>query len=319
MLIIKGIMDPSNPVPDAPLEDNAVGVGIIAGYQSMDLFGALSFGTIMITTSFIKGYKTPNHRVKVLSWAGILSLVLLFATSIGMAYLGSEVATEYNDVSSQAVLVSLIATKAFSFGGVLLGVLASLACLTTAIGLTSGTSVYFKNFIDKRDQRGKAYEILCTVVCCVSFIISNLGLELIVEWASPVLSLVFPMAVVLVILSWFNTKIKSNRVYMFAALFAFVSNFFVVISEWFYIPYIDLLPLAEMQLGWVIPVIIGIILGFITGRGHDDRMKLKIYRYNLEHADELKEKPVLDPVDVEKVRAEKRAQRKADRANKKGK
>lgn len=74
-----------------------------------------------------------------------------------------------------------------------------------------------------------------------------------------------------------------------------------------------------MQLGWVIPVIIGIILGFITGRGHDDRMKLKIYRYNLEHADELKEKPVLDPVDVEKVRAEKRAQRKADRANKKGK
>ena len=63
------------------------------------------------------------------------------------------------------------------------------------------------------------------------------------------MTLVFPMAVVLVILSWFNTKIKSNRVYMFAALFAFVSNFFVVISEWFYVPYIDLLPLAEMQLG----------------------------------------------------------------------
>ena len=181
MLIIKGLMDPSAPVPDAPLEDNAVGVGIIAGYQSMDLFGALSFGTIMITTSFIKGYKTPNHRVKVLSWAGILSLVLLFGTSIGMAYLGSEVATEYTHVTSQAVLVSLIATKAFSFGGILLGVLASLACLTTAIGLTSGTSVYFKNFVDKRDQRGKAYEILCTVVCCVSFIISNLGLELIVQ------------------------------------------------------------------------------------------------------------------------------------------
>lgn len=104
---------------------------------------------------------------------------------------------------------------------------------------------------------------------------------------------------------------------MFAALFAFVSNFFVVISEWFYVPYIDLLPLAEMQLGWVIPVLIGIALGFITGRGHDDRKQLKIYRYNLEHADELKAPMVVQPVDVEAERSKKREQRKADRASKK--
>ena len=60
-------------------------------------------------------------------------------------------------------------------------------------------------------------------------------------------------------------------------------------------------------------------MGFITGIGHDDRMKLKIYRYNLEHAEELKKKPVLDPVDVEKERAKRREQRKAARAKKKGK
>ena len=67
MLIIKGLIEPGGEVPETPVIDNAVGEGIIAGYQSMDLFGALSFGTIMITTSFIKGYKTPNHRVFVLS------------------------------------------------------------------------------------------------------------------------------------------------------------------------------------------------------------------------------------------------------------
>lgn len=67
MLIIKGLLDPAGEVPVTPVIDNAVGEGIIAGYQSMDLFGALSFGTIMITTSFIKGYKTPNHRVYVLT------------------------------------------------------------------------------------------------------------------------------------------------------------------------------------------------------------------------------------------------------------
>ena len=181
MLIIKGIIDPDGPSPENALEANAVGVGIIAGYQSMDLFGALSFGTIMITAALNKGYKTPEHRVYVLSRAGLLSLVLLFATSIGMAYLGSRVATDYSDVTSQAVLVSKIASAAFNFGGILLGVLASLACLTTAIGLTSGTSVYFKEFVEKKSKRKNTYEILCTIVCCVSFVISNLGLELIVE------------------------------------------------------------------------------------------------------------------------------------------
>ena len=53
------------------------------------------------------------------------------------------------------------------------------------------------------------------------------------------------------------------------------------------------------------------------GQGHDDRMQLKIYRYNLEHADELKKPMVVEPVDVEAERAKKRQQRKDARASKK--
>ena len=188
ILIIKGIIVPPGEESTYAIEPNAVGTGIIAGYQSMDLFGALSFGTIMITSALVKGYKTPNHRVKVLSYAALLSLVLLFATSIGMAYLGSTVSLEFSSITSQAVLVSRIAGKMFSFGPILIGVLASLACLTTAIGLSSGTSVYFQDMINSRkkvkkdDKKNeKLYTILCTVTCVVSFIISNLGLELIVE------------------------------------------------------------------------------------------------------------------------------------------
>lgn len=63
----------------------------------------------------------------------------------------------------------------------------------------------------------------------------------------------------------------------------------------------------------MLPVIIGIVLGFITGRNHDDRMSLKIYRYNIEHADEAKHPMVIAPMDVEKERAIKREQRKAER------
>lgn len=64
-------------------------------------------------------------------------------------------------------------------------------------------------------------------------------------------------------------------------------------------------------------MLIGIAVGFITGRGHDDRKQLKIYRYNLEHADELKKPMVVQPVDVEAERAKKRQQRKDARSQKK--
>lgn len=64
-------------------------------------------------------------------------------------------------------------------------------------------------------------------------------------------------------------------------------------------------------------MLIGIAIGFITGRGHDDRKQLKIYRYNLEHAEELNAPMVVDPVDVEAERAKKREQRKAERASRK--
>ena len=42
-------------------------------------------------------------------------------------------------------------------------------------------------------------------------------------------------------------------------------------------------------------------------------MSLKIYRYNLEHPDEAKQPMIVEPLDVEKERAKKREQRKAER------
>lgn len=49
------------------------------------------------------------------------------------------------------------------------------------------------------------------------------------------------------------------------------------------------------------PTILGIIVGFIAGRGHDDRANLKIYRYNKENPDALKRDQKIDPIDVNAI------------------
>lgn len=199
-LIIKGLIDPIGIPPVEPINPKPIGEGIIAGSQTMDLFGALCLASIMISTAKIKGYKTPEHRVKILSFAGLVTLALIFCTSIGMAYLGSMSTNEMSNITSQAILVSEIAMKLFPFGGLILGILATLACVTTAIGLISGTSIYFMDvFLKKNNNKNNI--IMCSIACCVSFLISNIGLETIIKLANPVLSLVFPLSVVLVILS----------------------------------------------------------------------------------------------------------------------
>lgn len=249
MLIIKGVVTPTGQVPEQAIEPNGVSVGIIAGYQSMDMLGALSFGSILIGTAFIKGYRTPNHRVSILTWSALLTLILLFATSIGMAYLGAQYALEFSDITSQAVFVAKIAAQTYSFGGILLGIVASLACLTTAVGLVSGTAAYFKNFTKLRKEQGKAYEIICTVCVCVGFVISNLGLEQIINLATPILKIVFPMVVVLVFLALFNTKIKSNRVFIFGAFTALFANILILISKYIEMPFVSYFPLVDYEFG----------------------------------------------------------------------
>ncbi len=203
MFFWQGIVNPIGPQATYSLTESPVGDGLIAGYQSMDLFGALCFGSLMINTAKSKGYSTKESRVKLIGLASLICFVLLCTTSICMTYLGSTTTFAFSSISSQAVLLTKIGMYLFSFGGPLIGLLATLACITTSIGASSGTALYFRRFIKKQEAPKKpiAYEILVTITCCVSFVISNIGFESIVNFASPVLLTVFPMIVVLVILS----------------------------------------------------------------------------------------------------------------------
>lgn len=65
-----------------------------------------------------------------------------------------------------------------------------LACVTTAIALTSSAAAYFSELC-----RGKVnYKVFVVVICVFSAVVSNLGLDRIVAIAAPVLDVVYPPA-----------------------------------------------------------------------------------------------------------------------------
>lgn len=250
IFFIKGIINPIGSQAFHPMSESPLGDGLVAGYQSMDLFGALCFGALVINTTKHKGYNTRKQRLKIIACSTCVSFVLLSSTTIALSYLGSTAVTELSSITSQAVLLTTIGTKLFSFGGILIGVLSTLACLTTSIGGSSGSAIYFNSYINKeKAKRKRTYEIIVTAVCCVSFIISTIGFEDIVQYATPILIIVFPMVVTLVVLAFFNNKIKSNRVFIFGGFAALISNIVISVLTVQAPEILALIPFANVNLG----------------------------------------------------------------------
>lgn len=262
LVIIKGIISPIGPVVDVGGVAKVIESGVIAGYQSMDVFGALNLGLVVIATASTKGYKDKKDAISVISFASIVCLICLFVVSLGLAYLGGTVSTLYNADVSQATLVFLITKHLYgSAGGILIGFLTGLACFTTAVGLTSGTSSYFQRLTGNKIsyERGVLY---CCVVSCI---IANFGLSKIIALAVPTLTLIFPVVVVLIVLSLFTNKIKKDSVFIGAASATFLANVLTMLSTTYNmnIPVVKYMPLFDLGFGWVLPALFACIIGMV--------------------------------------------------------
>ena len=87
-------------------------------------------------------------------------------------------------------------------GLILLAIVVALACLTTAIGLTSAAASYFSGL-----TRGKvSYSAFVTIICVFSAVVSNFGIDTIVSFSSPILTVVYPAVLTLVVLSFFSVN-----------------------------------------------------------------------------------------------------------------
>jgi len=108
-----------------------------------------------------------------------------------------------------------------------------------------------------------------------SLIVSNLGLTQLIAVTLPVLMIIYPVAIVLIVLSYFHKWIgKRNTIYIGAILGALLISFFNglesaniqidAISN-----VLQMLPLYKEGIGWLIPSCIGGILGFFFYKSNE--------------------------------------------------
>src|SRR5699024_1607814 len=113
---------------------------------------------------------------------------------------------------------------------------------------------------------------IALIVTAGSFIISNQGLETIISYSVPVLVFIYPIAIVLIILPFISRFIPQRKAfYRGAIFFTFFISLYDGLTEFGLempgiTPYMEVIPFLEIGLGWLIPAIIGGLLGIMIGQ-----------------------------------------------------
>ena len=162
------------------------------------------------------------------------------------------------------LVVSIVRNLLGQAGIILFAVVVALACVTTAVGLVSACADYFSGLSGGR----VSYRTLVCVICVFSAVVSNFGLNEIIAIASPILSVVYPPTLVLIVLALFGSRIRRDWVFRLAALGALAVSLLEVVRTYtgVELAFLDLLPLASLDFGWVLPAAVcGAVGALIPG------------------------------------------------------
>ena len=254
--------------------------GIIDGYNTMDALASLAFAIIIISNIEKLGVTDPKRKAIETLKSGIVCLVGMGVIYSALAYMGATSLGSVESGANGGIILASVSKHYFGlFGQVLLAAIVLVACLKTAIGLITACGQMFSEMF----PNSLSYNQYAIAFTFVSFAIANFGLETIIQLSLPVLMFLYPLAIVLIILSLLNPVIKKQKtVYqwtigltVFAALFDFINALPESIKEKGVLSEIIqvatyYLPGFENGFGWILPSIFGFIVGVIMWKVVED-------------------------------------------------
>ena len=248
------IGEPMGLYVDAPLSQ-----GFIQGYQTMDALGALVFGIVIINAIRSRGISDWRLQTRYAIIAGIIAALGLALVYLSLIWLGAGSGGLAPDAATGAPILTAFVHQTFGpMGNVLLAVVITLACLTTAVGLVSACGDYFSKLLPM------SYRSVVIVISLFSMLVANQGLEQLIAVSVPVLSAIYPVAIALVALSLASTLWRRpSKVFIptlaVAALFGIMDGVTAAGFSQLVPGLVADMPGASLGLGWVVPVLLALI------------------------------------------------------------
>lgn len=234
--------------------------GMINGYLTMDTLAALVFSIIIVNAIKSRGVDRAQNITRYMVITGLIAAVGLIYVYISLFYLGAYSLPLARTATNGADVLHAYIVNGFGFkGSVFLAFVITIACLVTAIGLTSACASYFNQIT------GKSYKMFVVILAAVSMLLSNLGLTEIIRFSLPALTSVYPPFIVLVIYGAL-AKGDDNSVMlcMPATLVAFVVGIMQSVVPADDIPLlVQHLPFYKEGMGWIVPTLVVFVLSVL--------------------------------------------------------
>lgn len=267
LLAVKAFITPMGEFgePHGVYATNAFSESFIQGYLTMDVLASLVFGIVIVQALQAKGITDRAKQVKTTIFAGIVAAVGLAFVYISLEYIGATSVDSIGYLGDGGSIIAQSAKALYgSFGNIILSVVIILACITTAVGLVSANATFFNKLFPKL-----SYKTLAVIFTIFSFVISNFGLSKLISITLPVLMFIYPIAIVLMFLVLFDQMFNRAPIVYSLALFAtaLVSLYDGIKTAGYSIGWYEniltLLPLYEQSIGWLVPAIVGLVIGWI--------------------------------------------------------
>ncbi|MDF1997161.1 branched-chain amino acid transport system II carrier protein [Peribacillus frigoritolerans] len=269
ILIVVAIINPMGEIqsPVADYSDNSFFKGFKEGYLTMDTLAGFAFGIIVINAIKDRGITSRKEVLGFCLKAGLIAATLLVIVYASITYVGATSVEKLGQLGNGGDVLAQASNHFFGpAGAVLLGLIVIAACLTTSIGLITACATYFNKILPAVSY--KSYVVIFSVF---SAAVANVGLTKLISITVPVLTALYPVAIVLIVLTFFHSLFKGkSEVYLGSLLLtAIISVMDGIVASGIKLDavsdlFTQYLPLYSVGVGWVIPAIIGGVLGYMV-------------------------------------------------------
>ena len=288
ILIVISLIAPmgalTDTAPTGAYAGSAFFTGFLEGYNTMDALASLAFGIILIEVIQNLGITDSKDVCLCTIRSGILAALLMALIYGSLAFMGAQSVSLLGVSADGGLALSSIANHYLGgIGGLFLGIMITFACLKTAIGLVTACSTTFSELF----PRVCSYRQCAVLFSLFSFVISNAGLSAIMEFSLPVLLFLYPITIVLIVLCLIGRSFQYRRsvfictlsLTMLTAFLGIMTSLPAVLRD--ALPFTarlsdfyQLLPFASLGMGWIVPAVIGFVLGLCLKPAQKDRVGL---------------------------------------------
>ena len=270
ILIVKSFITPMGSIgaPQEPYLDNIFLKGFVEGYYTMDVLAAFVFGGIFIKAIANEGITAKKDVSTTFIKAGIITVVGLALLQLSMAWIGATSVDAIGMGENGGEILAWSSKQLFgNIGLLMIGTVVFLTGITTNIACLSSVAEYFERQFPRYTYKQWIY-----ILAFGSLVITNFGLATILELASPVLLLLYPIAIALIVLSFTHKAFNGYQAVYVGTItgVGFVAVLDALKEAGIAVNFIDqtfaFIPLFANGAGWITTGLIGAVIGLIYAK-----------------------------------------------------